>query len=129
MFFKREKIFGMYLGQLMLVPKYLVSEGREIQEVQSISLQEEGYCISNDYEQLFSINSCRLILRKKEDMTDREMAVYKSLKTPCYNKECETDNCDGFDNPISLEYLITIGIDIFNVIEKGWAVKESEVKK
>ena len=87
MFFKREKIFGMYLGQLMLVPKYLVSEGREIQEVQSISLQEEGYCISNDYEQLFSINSCRLILRKKEDMTDREMAVYKSLKTPCYNKE------------------------------------------
>ena len=55
-----------------------------------------------------SIENCKLVLRKIEDMTEEEKV-------------------QGFDYIDSVIYLLAKGIDLFELIEKGYAVNEKEL--
>lgn len=102
------------------------------------------------------IDDCKLILRPFRDITEQEwkpiIKIEKILYDSCvieFYSNCAKTlryNYLYFDHefnreirnyeylPInklgrkSLEYLISIGIDVFNLKERGWAVYESDLK-
>jgi len=56
----------------------------------------------------------QLVLRKFEDMTETELIEYESLT--------EINNFEAY------LYLLSIGIDLFDAIEQGFAINEKELK-
>ncbi len=68
-----------------------------------------------------AIDDCKLILRPYEDMTDEEKLKEQELQA----------SFDEYGYTGSIEitgYLISIGIDVFNLKQKGFAVYESDLK-
>jgi hypothetical protein len=65
------------------------------------------------------LDDCKLILRPFDDMTKWEKRKFENLQI-----EDITTHIKGS----STEYLISIGIDVFNLKQKGFAVYESDLK-
>lgn len=126
----KEAFFGMYIGQKVkfelngqTLTCHLTEVGREHIHCNRLG---DGIKITDTLKAFafrISIDTCKLILRTFEDMTEED-------KFQAYN---ETNA--GFEEAFSIqdfapaiEYLISIGIDVFGLIERGWAIRESEVK-
>ena len=112
----KEQIFGMYIGNNCTDGTYLFKL-KDVNMYGGLILlyANEG---STNYgiETRYSIDDCKLILRTQEDMTEKEIKMFYKLHDDIH--------C-GYDAQHT-EYLISIGIDVFNAIGKGWAVRKGE---
>ena len=107
----KEQAFGMYF---------------RIAKVYHISHNHIGnlhYC-ELDAEDKRALDKIKLVLRPLSEMTDEEVFECEKRQEGAYL----TENITRFHTPESIEYLISIGIDIFDLHSRGWAVYESEVK-
>lgn len=117
--------FGLYFG----IAKYIFGDDLSTIEIVNRSLFVNIPFINNP--------KTKLILRLVEDMTEDEKREYDKLQN--YNLQAIKEQINNWKNTNILErdkdnnrhiiYLISIGVDVFNLIEKGWAVRESETKK
>lgn len=135
----KEQAFGMYIGQKVTgintymdkpVIGYLYSVSKERV---GINLIDSFFNIDLQYYNLFN---CKLILRPFESITDEEekefynktgLGIWKLHRYITGFSESGTISVD--EMAVCNEYLISIGIDVFNLKERGWAVYESEVEK
>ncbi len=113
----KEQAFGMYIG-------------RDV-KTDSVTDRLNGikYSVSSDVfvsvgHTLYNINDCKLILRPFEDMDDMEMSIFNAK----YKDEVDTNKHYKLTTN-SIEYLISIGIDVFNLRDRGWAVYKSDIKE
>ena len=90
----------------------------------SLTLNLSGFGMGDSFCPEIPIDDCKLILRPFEDMTDEEMSRFNSY----YKMEVDTKNHYKL-TPKSIGYLISIGIDVFNLKERGWAIYETDLKK
>lgn len=106
----KEQAFGMYIGQRVIYTDK--SFGMPILSARMLNLwaNDDGF---------------QLILRPFSSMTDEEHLKYVSL---WLEDGCVNDNTPRRMQFNSVEYLISIGIDVFNLKDRGWAVYESELK-
>ena len=102
----KAQIFGMYLG------------GEKTNGLTTKIFNDIRWSIDmNDYiVNGLTLRDCKLILRTYEDMTEKEIKMFYKLHDDIH--------C-GYDAQHT-EYLISIGIDVFNAIGKGWAVRKGE---
>ena len=123
----KEQAFGMYIGQRVYNTVCKDTIKRILVEVAGdhihYSLIAENVLESTIYLK-YSIDKCKLILRPFESMTDEEMSRFNSY----YKMEVDTKNHYKL-TPKSIGYLISIGIDVFNLKERGWAVYESDLEE
>ena len=121
----KEAMFGMYIGQKIHNTVCKDTIERTLTEVARdhvhYRLTAENVLQSTIHLKC-NIDKCKLILRPFESMTDEELTVNDNLKADMYEFTREDVACQ-------IEYLISIGIDVFNLKERGWAVYESEVGK
>lgn len=126
----KEQAFGMYIHRKN---QFILQCGKEYDGIKlkqdykfmALCLVETELEDINPYNDKphISINNCKLILRPFESMEDNEMSRFNSY----YKTELDTPNYYKLI-PNSIEYLISIGIDIFNLKERGWAVYERDIK-
>lgn len=122
----KEQAFGMYKH---IAKIYYINDGHP--EIKydwnwgdiSSSLNLSGFGMGDSFCCEIPIDDCKLILRPFESMTDEEMSRFNSY----YKMEVDTKNHYKL-TPKSIGYLISIGIDVFNLKERGWAVYESDLK-
>lgn len=120
----KEQIFGMYLGQRIIDytnTDTLIISVKLIGVTLNIVtyINSDGVCFET------GLDDCKLILRRFEDMTHEEMIKY--------NLDFQIN---AGINPLTkkhgletINYLISIGIDVFDCHSKGWVVYESELQK
>ena len=108
----KEQIFGAYLGQGICFP----DSSKDTLEGVTIKGEVFG---EPKYDGIYGIDNCKLILRTQDDMTEEEINMFYKLY----------DDIQSGYNAQHTEYLISIGIDVFGLIGRGWAVRESEVNK
>jgi hypothetical protein len=125
MYLTKEQIFGMYLGQ-----KVYFEETKEIMTLDKVN-RYGGIVVTNpinDDNEIYAIDDLKLILRTYEDLTTYEEDVWKSLIKIEFidNEEKKISTSETVE---SIEFLISIGIDVFGLNEKGWAVYENEILK
>lgn len=99
----KAQIFGMYLGGE-------ITNGLTTKIFNDIrwSIDMNDYIVNG-----LTLRDCKLILRTYEDMTEKEIKMFYKLHDDIH--------C-GYDAQHT-EYLISIGIDVFDAIGKGWAVR------
>lgn len=117
--------FGLYFG----IAKYIFGDDLSTIEIVNRSLFVNIPFINNP--------KTKLILRLVEDMTEDEKREYDKLLN--YNLQSMKEQISYWgktgiwqrdkDNNKHIIYLISIGVDVFNLIEQGIAVRESEVLK
>lgn len=121
----KEQFFGMYIEKEIYTS---FSNKRGILEgILKNGDTYDCWCrINNKPVNLDKIEYCKLILRPFEygEMTKAEIEHYERL---C--GEEDEPMLHIVDTPQSIKYLISIGIDVFNLKERDWAVYESEVGK
>ena len=116
----QEQAFGMYLS------KKVLTKDNTIEELIAVTM-DGGRATTWNEETLYEsrwhlpFNHCKLILRPFEDMTEEE-------KFQAYNETNagfeEANNIKDFIP--AFEYLISIGVDVFNLKDRGWAIYEQE---
>lgn len=107
----KESAFGMYIGQKST--KGIIC-----------GIDNKGIFTShsNTVDTYYLYDDCKLILRPLEDMTEEE-------RKKIFRLDGHRENIPrNYMNAEQLEYLISIGIDIFNLKERGWAVYERDIK-
>lgn len=140
----KQQAFGMYIGRDIIAKN--IHQGKLNCVLQNLD-EEEKYL--NDWQcgtdletcGTISINDCKLILRPFERMTGDEIKGLFDTDITIMER-----NNDGFeyidDDSVfvdtvffcdikgikEIEYLISIGIDVFNLKERGWAVYEEDIK-
>lgn len=125
MYLTKEQIFGMYLGQ-----KVYFEETKEIMTLDKVN-RYGGIVVTNpvnDDNEIYAIDDLKLILRTSEDLTTYEEDVWKSLIKIEFidNEEKRISTSETAE---SIEFLISIGIDVFDLYGKGFAVYENEIKQ
>ena len=119
----QEQAFGLCLGKKVLTKDNTIEEliAVTMDGVYATTWNEETLYQSRWY---LPLDHCKLILRPFEDMTEEE-------KFQAYNETNagfeEANNIQDFIP--AFEYLISIGIDVFNLKDRGWAIYEQEEKK
>lgn len=127
----KEQFFGMYIGTEFIAKDII--QGKLNLVYQEIDTEAELYTnnwfVSSDNETCgtIPIEECKLILRPFEGMSEEET-----------DKLISIDDIGGLNDRKELyriyytlqqiAYLISIGIDVFNLKEKGWAVYEEDLK-
>jgi len=120
-----ESAFGMYLGQMVLDEKKPDLEHKLRYKITGKLCRVSENIVEYTTDKGFNVSDirdCKLILRPFNDMTEDESRLYGEIRG---NKPMLTRKIKHKE----LEYLISIGIDIFNLKERGWAVYESELNK
>ena len=131
----KEQAFGMYIGQRVhntvckgTIKRILVEVARDHIHYSLIAENVLESTIHLKY----SIDKCKLILRPFEDMTDEEMDTITNLINTRKNEMLfSRHNKHNYilTNSEVIEYLVSIGIDVFNLKERGWAVYESDLEE
>ena len=114
----KAQIFGMYLGCYMTQS---LTGDRKWRLINVDLFQETSKGLYGKQTSNYSLSDCKLILRPLEDMTDEENKAYNQIKFVGHTS-------NPFNFTYQLQYLISIGIDVFNLKEKGFAVYESDLK-
>lgn len=124
--------FGMYIGQRIICQN--VIQGKLSGIFKQIDEDDEltdgiQCCIESDCG-IIPINDCKLILRPFSEMTEDEIKHIESIIIR-YSKEIEITKSLSFysEDMEVLQYLISIGIDVFGLKEKGYAIYESKIKE
>ena len=137
----KAQYFGMYLGSNILIPLHYTS--REKAVLTGVKRSNE-HIYKSDYvctvinedacNLSIPLDDCKLILRPLEDMTEEEVIKLKEITETTSGKIIYFERgtrqkytIPKVDSSIT-EYLISIGIDVFNLKEKGFAVYESDLK-
>jgi hypothetical protein len=140
----KEQIFGMYLGQRIVnrekrIEKLIgiTMDGMYAITYHEVTMEQSKYYIGID------MDNCKLILRSVKDLTENEMNKLNNIAEKfndysCIFEEYSFENYPLFIDgdtevylsflPEQIQYLISIGIDVFNLKEKGFAVYESDLK-
>lgn len=129
----KEQAFGMYIGQKITdrdndIP---ITKLKGIKNVDNIL-----YCqfFDGEFKSRY-LSDCKLILRPFGNMTDEEekefynktgFGIWKSHQYITGFSESGLISIE--EMVVCSEYLISIGIDVFNLRERGWAVYESDLK-
>ena len=107
----KEQAFGMYLGVDLLTPSGVIVK------------------LTSKFADFCQFEESKLILRPLSELTGYEILEFWRIRKP----KAERISVPYTDftklSPQETEYLISIGIDIFNLKERGWAVYESELKE
>jgi len=152
----KEQIFGLYLPeQVMLINadnlKGVIAEVSVIQYALFGSPPKNKMQLHVSYGSLISgytfIDDCKLILRPFESLTEEEVRIlldekseyfiFKISKSGIRYNTCNCGICDDDKWQFAFkhcsvrqtEYLISIGIDVFDCYSRGWCIYESEVLK
>jgi hypothetical protein len=152
----KEQFFGMYIGQRVSIPLHYTGRPEAvligIKRSNEYVYESDYVCtiINEDACNMgIPIDDCKLMLRPFSDMNKEEgINLFKNDRSDVTDVNYDnTLKCFWVDdhnarngmiyNPLKVrvstlrvnqvEYLISIGIDIFNLKEKDWAVYESEV--
>lgn len=119
----KEAMFGMYIGQKV---KHTISDDCVLLES---AIDHIHVCVDKRINIKLSMFDCILILRPFESMTDEERKSYSEMTTEYLGMPFTANQIKNrLSNIKQTEYLISIGIDVFNLKDRGWAVYESEVK-
>jgi len=123
----KEQAFGMYIGQKCLIVGNIQTE--ELITVNKDGMDATTYNEIDMYQRhhYLGLDKCKLILRPFESMTEEEMTKYSLMGVYACDSKDEMkvrQQCisKGF------EYLISIGIDVFDFKSRGWAVYEEGSK-
>jgi hypothetical protein len=124
----KQQIFGMYLGQKCFENDIL--KGILIAVIKGFGDQLDTCYIWSDNKKLHpnqrriisAIDDCKLILRSYSEMSKEEKTEEEELQS-------FWDEYGYSDSIESINYLISIGIDVFDCHSKGWVVYESELQK
>ena len=134
----KEAFFGMYIGQKVkfelngqTLTCHLTEVGREHIHCNRLG---DGIKITDTLKAFafrISIDTCKLILRTFEDMTEKEVTHLRKLQNNAYREiQISGSILSLFEEQFATtQYLISIGIDVFGLIERGWAIRESEEEK
>jgi hypothetical protein len=138
----KAQIFGMYLGHNVLIPSHYT--GREKAVLTGVKRSNENIyksdyvctVINEDACNLsILLGDCKLILRPLSDITDEETLILQTIVDNTAGKIVYFKNSQrqkytipSVDASIT-EYLISIGIDVFDCHSKGWCIYESELQK
>ena len=129
----KEQFFGMYIGQKV---KHTISDDCVLLES---AIDHTHVCVDKRIKIKLSMYDCKLILRPFESMTDEEwICCFKKIhhsiqsieKVGKFIRVKFDEGCEcGYEIPCDIpfdciEYLISIGIDVFNLKGRGWAVYE-----
>ena len=118
-----ENYFGLYInGKAFVNTRVITYTNIKI-------LFDRTVCIGYE-KHSFDIKTCKLVLRKKEDMTREEILIYNTLRTDNGTRGIWNINAIGLkENPYeAVAYLISIRVDVFNLIEQGIAIREKDIK-
>jgi hypothetical protein len=133
----KAQYFGMYLGQNISVDKDCGCKYDSVELDSIIRTENRDIVTVNfmDYSDEFNLDDCKLILRPLEDMTEEEVIKLKEITETTSGKIIYFERgtrqkytIPSVDASIT-EYLISIGIDVFDCHSKGWVVYESELQK
>lgn len=112
----KKTVFGAYLGQ-----EVVTSVNTEQQILTSIYADNKiGVEYDDGSYAVLNIDDCKLVLRTYKDMTREELNSYLKLNNDNFLVEGLFRTFDD------VYYLISIGIDIFGLIEKGWAIRKEK---
>jgi hypothetical protein len=127
----KAQYFGMYLGCYMTQS---LTGDRKWRLINVDLFQETSKGLYGKQTSNYSLSDCKLILRPLEDMTEEEVIKLKEITETTSGKIIYFERgtrqkytIPKVDSSIT-EYLISIGIDVFNLKEKGFAVYESDLK-
>jgi hypothetical protein len=117
----KAQYFGMYLGCYMTQS---LTGDRKWRLINVDLFQETSKGLYGKQTSNYSLSDCKLILRPFEDMTEEENNNVKEIIL----HDTDTGQPEQWLTAESITYLISIGIDVFNLKEKGFAVYESDLK-
>lgn len=127
-YLSKEQIFGMYQ------PEKAIYQNK-VYDVSEINFTEGGIWFYEHNSKQY-ISECTLILRPMSDMTDSEITQFVNLGSMRFQQQFENKNFNSLRkmlwseyNILQIQYLISIGMDVFDAIELGWAIRKSEAGK
>lgn len=140
----KEQFFGMYAKENM--PILIIDKTKLFSSVdrQHIYLKDIEKINGRDkiYTEKYNIEYCKLILRPFSAMSEEEMRgcfskvhdgiIGVSIKNNFFEVALDIPTNISYEIPCDIpfhciEYLISIGIDIFNLKEKGFAIYKSDL--